>query len=693
MSTFGGTMAEYPHVVIDRFVGALNMKATAYFLSHAHTDHMVGLGSSTFSKRLKKGSPDVKLYCSSVTKLLLLKDDRFEHLQPHIECLPINQPTSVVTENYSKNESLIVTLLPAGHCPGSVMFLFEGVNGVVLYTGDFRLSKGDAALISHLHSGSSIKDIKCIYADTTFCTPMAMHIPSREQSLDSLLDLVGRHISKSKENHVKMVCRAKYGYEYLFVELSKAFNMKVHVSSYMMMHYQTVSELASHMTSDGTSTQLHACGYTTCNVADTGNTIVIKPSTMWFTSNAQPEDILKKIDDSYYRLCFSFHSSYSEIRDFIGYLKPWQVKANVIPMKCSEEDIIERLSDLVRVPVVSTNASCSIKTENLYKPLGSLKKKPAKRKQKDKDASLEYNTLFGDQKIKKKKSSVKNNEADTSVDANQCDHDSIDGAISETGSDKVMKYGWQHFNNSLEDILNSEMKNEKYDSDLEADMGGDKDITCGYDQQVQYDIGNKSDNKTQPSNKKEPDFTNKVSDWLQYLPSTNENKTTNPENKSDLFENIMDNTTVISEGKEILIKQEMQKQNLTMTLVSGDTDIQGESEKTEEYSVPDNLIKPNLAHNKHEKLPEVQDNTTLTCTKGHASHLPHVLSPKVSEDVIISDDDSTYVSGGRLSQGNSDIPGTPDSKQMIYSNSSSSQSNKLGASKVYKMINRRNINF
>ncbi|XP_033127349.1 protein artemis-like isoform X3 [Anneissia japonica] len=380
MSTFGGIMAEYPHIVLDRFVGASNLKATAYFLSHAHTDHMIGLGSTAFSERLKKGFPNVHLYCSEVTKLLLLKDSRFEHLEPYIVCLPIDQPTTIQTESERKNESLIVTLLSAGHCPGSVMFLFEGSKGVVLYTGDFRLSKGDAALMSQLHSGSSVKDIKCIYADTTFCTPMAMHIPSREQSLSCLVNLVDNHISKSDHHQVKLVCKAKYGYEYLFVELSKAFRMKIHVSPYMMMHYQMVPELACHMTSDGRSTQIHACSYTKCSVANSVNTIAIKPSTMWFTGFAQPDEILAKVTDDFYRLCFSFHSSYSEIRDFIGYLKPKEVKANVVPKRCTEQDIINRLSDLL--PDSKTNQSNERNADQGYKPLGSLKKKYVRRKRK-----------------------------------------------------------------------------------------------------------------------------------------------------------------------------------------------------------------------------------------------------------------------------------------------------------------------
>ena len=105
-------------------------------------NHMVGLGSRKFADRMSR-SLHVKLYCSEVTHELLMADPRFSHLRASLCSLPIEQPTTItlVNELNGQEEKLLVTLLPAGHCPGSVMFLFEGDKGTVLYTGDFRLGR------------------------------------------------------------------------------------------------------------------------------------------------------------------------------------------------------------------------------------------------------------------------------------------------------------------------------------------------------------------------------------------------------------------------------------------------------------------------------------------------------------------------------------------------------------------------
>ncbi|XP_071817257.1 uncharacterized protein [Apostichopus japonicus] len=397
MSTFSGITREYPEVAIDYFSGKQILKARAYFLSHVHTDHTVGLHSSTFANHLEN-HPTYKLYCSEVTREFLLTSSKHRHLKKSLLALPVEQRCDVFIPNdvTGEKEKLQVTLLPAGHCPGSVMFLLEGYAGKVLYTGDFRFKIGDAASMDALHDGEGVKALKSLYIDTTFFDPKIMFIPNREQSCEAMLRVIEEQLQRGPRHMVHIKCRAKYGYEYLFIEISRAFGMKVHVSGEIMKQYERVSSLAEHMTTEGSATRVHACRKYACTLKDAVDVITITPSTMWFNSNAQPDDVLKKISSHYYRLCFSFHSSYSEICDFIQYLKPTNIYPNVIPYNSTEYQMIERLENVLNnVSEVDSSSS-----KDKYKPLGSLmagKKRKRKRGQcKEHVQSRSLEVLFGD---------------------------------------------------------------------------------------------------------------------------------------------------------------------------------------------------------------------------------------------------------------------------------------------------------
>uniref|UniRef100_A0A669DJK2 Protein artemis n=1 Tax=Oreochromis niloticus TaxID=8128 RepID=A0A669DJK2_ORENI len=325
MSSFAGRMKEYPTISLDRF-DRENLHARAYFLSHCHKDHMKGLKGPLLKRKLQF-SRTVRLYCSFVTKELLLNNPKYAFWEEYIVPLELESPTqiSLVDEASGEKEEVVVTLLPAGHCPGSVMFLFEGSHGNVLYTGDFRLPVGDVSRMEHLHSGSRVKDIQSIYLDSTFYDPRFYQIPSREVCLSGISELVGKWIIQSPHHVVWLNCKAAYGYEYLFINLGEEFNTQIHVNTLAM--FKKMPEILSYVTTNR-RTQIHACRHPKdeeffqgnrlpcgCTAADGTplRIISIKPSTMWFGERTKKTSVIIKTGGSSYRACFSFHSSYSEV--------------------------------------------------------------------------------------------------------------------------------------------------------------------------------------------------------------------------------------------------------------------------------------------------------------------------------------------------------------------------------------------
>ncbi|KAI3366610.1 hypothetical protein L3Q82_009300 [Scortum barcoo] len=393
MSSFMGRMKEYPSISLDRF-DRENLHARAYFLSHCHKDHMKGLKGPILKRKLQF-SRTVRLYCSFVTKELLLSNPKYAFWEEYIAPLELESPTqiSLVDEASGEKEDLVVTLLPAGHCPGSVMFLFEGSQGNVLYTGDFRLAAGDASRIEHLHSGDRVKDIQSVYLDSTFYDPRFFQIPTREVCLNAISELVGKWISQSSYHVVWLNCKAAYGYEYLFTNLGEEFNTQIHVQSLAM--FKKMPEILNYVTTDR-RTQIHACRHPTdeeffqgsrlpCGCSASDGTplriISIKPSTMWFGERMRKTNVIIKTGASSFRACFSFHSSYLELKDFLSYLKPVNIYPSVIPLGRTLTEVTQMLRLMCRN---KTDLAASV-----YKPLGVLKRSMVARPTYDSDSDDE----------------------------------------------------------------------------------------------------------------------------------------------------------------------------------------------------------------------------------------------------------------------------------------------------------------
>lgn len=170
---------------VDAFTYGEIEGCQGYFLSHFHSDHYGSLG-----KNWSHGP----IYCSSLTAALC---HRILGVDPHfLRPMPFN-----VSMEIPHSGGVWVTLIPANHCPGSAIFLFEGActydlvdktytppsvprpnvsggskmssgSGPIpriaryLHCGDFRASPAHVS-----HPSVAGKRLDLIYLDTTYCNP------------------------------------------------------------------------------------------------------------------------------------------------------------------------------------------------------------------------------------------------------------------------------------------------------------------------------------------------------------------------------------------------------------------------------------------------------------------------------------------------------------------------------------------
>ena len=176
-------------ICVDAFRYGAVQGCNAYFLSHFHSDHYISLTSSWCHG---------PIYCSHVTANLVRRQLRVD-------------PKWVVDLDFDKKievpgtQGVEVTMIPANHCPGSSLYLFEKVIGKgknpkvqrVLHCGDFR------ACPAHVQHPKLRPDI----VDTITGTAKTGCLLSRHNVLDSQVCL-----SKSRRSYQSLrryVCEPK----------------------------------------------------------------------------------------------------------------------------------------------------------------------------------------------------------------------------------------------------------------------------------------------------------------------------------------------------------------------------------------------------------------------------------------------------------------------------------------------------
>ncbi|KAI1128911.1 DRMBL-domain-containing protein [Nemania abortiva] len=166
-------------ICVDAFRYGAVKGCNAYFLSHFHSDHYIGLTANW------SHGP---IYCSKVTGSLI--KSQLRTASNYVKELEFEETVEV-----PGTEGVTVTMIPANHCPGSSLFLFEkkigrGANPRtqrILHCGDFRACPAQVAhpllkpdTVDAISGKVKQQKIDVCYLDTTYLNPRYSFPPQND---------------------------------------------------------------------------------------------------------------------------------------------------------------------------------------------------------------------------------------------------------------------------------------------------------------------------------------------------------------------------------------------------------------------------------------------------------------------------------------------------------------------------------
>ncbi|KAK9749780.1 hypothetical protein RND81_02G149500 [Saponaria officinalis] len=305
-----------------------------HFLTHAHKDHCSGI-TTHFS---------YPIYSTHLTKLIILQffPQLDESLFVGIEvemCLTIEDPDG----------SFKVTAFDANHCPGAVMFLFEGDFGNILHTGDCRLTPECLMYLPEKNLSKNSKEPNCpldfLFLDCTFGKSL-MKIPSKQSAIQQITNCIWKHPNVPT---VYLTCNL-LGQEEILVHVSETFGSKIFVDKTIHPDFYKILQLiAPQIISDDPSSRFHLFeGFPKLyekaqrKILEARENmqpepLIIRPSAQWYAHEEtgltmMERKIIEKsnipVKDHFgvWHVCYSMHSSRQELDWALELLAPkWVV--------------------------------------------------------------------------------------------------------------------------------------------------------------------------------------------------------------------------------------------------------------------------------------------------------------------------------------------------------------------------------
>jgi DNA cross-link repair 1A protein len=293
-----------------------------WFLTHFHADHYKGL-TSKFNRGI--------IYCTPVTAALVKLQLR---VRPEfLREVPIGSSITI--------EGTRVTFLPANHCPGAAMILFECPGRLpLLHSGDCRVA---STLLPQLPQLESMRGAMDLVLDTTYCDPQYT-FPTQAEALHFVVDAVKAEAFNPKT--LFLFGSYTIGKERLYLQAAKVLGCKIYISATKKKILDCLDlspDEAALLTTDDGETNLHAVPLWMISQKHMAKTlkyyrgrftnIVGFQPTGWThtrdTTSTKAGRRRQKGTLITYSVAYSEHSSFSELREFVQWLKPRSIIPSV----------------------------------------------------------------------------------------------------------------------------------------------------------------------------------------------------------------------------------------------------------------------------------------------------------------------------------------------------------------------------
>ncbi|KAL3528078.1 hypothetical protein ACH5RR_012734 [Cinchona calisaya] len=321
-----------------------------HFLTHAHKDHSQGIVTHA----------SYPIYSTLFTKALVL---RYYPQLDDVLFVGIEVGKTLIVDDPDGN--FAVTAFDANHCPGAVMFLFEGRFGNILHTGDCRLTPECLQSLPEKYVGKKGKaprsQFDYVFLDCTFgWSPLKM--PSKESAVQQVVNCIWKHPDAPM---VYLTCDL-LGQEEILVGVSQTFGCKLYVDNEKNPECYQALEL----TVPGILSRDSSCRFQLfdgfpklCERAETKiaeacanfqhEPLIIRPSAQWYAceeeGNSEAENRKKGIYGQAVRdmsgvwhVCYSMHSSREELKWALQLLAPKWVVSTTPSCRAMELEYVKK---------------------------------------------------------------------------------------------------------------------------------------------------------------------------------------------------------------------------------------------------------------------------------------------------------------------------------------------------------------